>query len=98
MSEPAEAMTELAGSARDAAKALEFLTRNFQRPSKHRGGRAGQKYKAKARRRGTWGKAVRRRRLAARREVVEARSETALYAKIARFAEAYELVQREGEL
>lgn len=76
MSKTGQELFAMAEAMRKAAKAMDFLTRHVQRPSKHRAGHVGQLCKAKAKRRGTWGKAVRRRQLAARRELVAARSAT----------------------
>lgn len=48
-----------------------YLAARLTKVSKHAGGRQGQKCRAKARRRGTWGKAVRRRQRAAHRLAVD---------------------------
>lgn len=44
-----------------------YLAARLTKASKHEPGRRGQAYRARCRRRGTWGKVVRRRQLAAQR-------------------------------
>jgi hypothetical protein len=54
---------------------VKYLAARLVNVSKHAGGRSGQKALAKAHRRGTHGKAVRRRRLASQRVALASRKE-----------------------
>ena len=66
-----------------------YLASRLTKVSKHSPGHAGQKYRARARRRGAWGKVCRRRALARQRLALTSRTAVTLAARIAQEPEGF---------
>lgn len=62
---------------------VRYLAARLTKVSKHARGHAGQKFRARARRRGAWGKIVRRRTLARQRLALTSRTDAAVTARLA---------------
>jgi hypothetical protein len=72
------------------AAMIVYLAARASRVSKHAAGHRGQQYRARARRRGEWGKIVRRRALARQGLALTSRREAAVATRIARGIPIYD--------